>query len=68
MIDLSNITDEEERVIVRALKHLRYETLAAQRKNALKGWAPKPGRTDVTVTTLRVLNALLDRVKEEAGQ
>lgn len=68
MIDLSNITDEEGRILVRALKRLRYESVLSARKNQRRDWQPEPGKTDVHARTLEVVDSLLDRVREEVGQ
>jgi hypothetical protein len=68
VIDLSDITDEEGRVILRALKHLRYESVQSQRKNAREGWVPKPGSVDVNVRTIRVIDNLLARANSQGGR
>lgn len=68
MIDLSNITDEEGRILVRALKRLRYESVLLMRKNERRDWQPEPGKVDVHVRALEIIDSLLDRVREEARQ
>ena len=68
MIDLSNITDEEGRIVIRALKRLRYESVLSMRKNERRDWQPEPGKTDVHVRALEVVDSLLARAREEVGQ
>ena len=65
MIDLSDITDEEGRVILRALKRLRWEAAVSARRNTKNRWAPEPGQTNVHDTTVRVIDALLSRTNTQ---
>ena len=57
MIDLNNITDEEGRILVRALKRLRYESVLSMRQNERRDWQPEPGKVDVHVRVLEVIDA-----------
>lgn len=68
MIDLSDITDEEGRVILRALKRLRWEATTARRKNTHTNWTPGDGQTDVQDTTIKVIDNLLARANVQGGR
>jgi len=68
MIDLSDITDEEGRVILRALGRLRYETVQSQHKNAREGWVPEEGKFDIHKVTIRVIDNLLARANTQGGR
>ena len=68
MIDLSDITDEEGRVILRALKRLRYESILGQRQNDRRDWAPAEGKSDIHEVAIRVIDALLARANVQGGR
>jgi len=68
VIDLSDITDEEGRVILRALKRLRYESVLGQRLNARRDWVPEAGKTDVHEAAIKVIDNLLARASVQGGR
>ena len=68
MVDLSDITDEEGRVILRALKRLRWEAASARRKNTHTNWRPGDGQTNIHDTTVRLIDGLLARANVQGGR
>ena len=68
MIDLTDITDEEGRVILRALKRLRYESVLGQRLNARRDWVPEEGKSDIHEVAIRVIDNLLARANVQGGR
>lgn len=68
MIDLSDITDEEKRIVLRALKRLRYESVLGQRLNARRDWMPESGKTDIHEVAIRVIDNLLARANTGGGR
>ena len=68
MIDLSDITDEEGRVILRALKRLRYESVLVQRATNRKDWVPEEGKSDIQEVAIRVIDNLLARANTQGGR
>jgi len=68
VIDLNNITDEEGRILVRALKRLRYESVLSMQKNQRRDWQPEPGKTDVHEVAIRVIDNLLARANTQGGR
>jgi hypothetical protein len=52
---------EEQRAVLSALRVYRNRLRMAVRANLRRQWTPKPGRMDLNVAKLRIVNALLAR-------
>lgn len=58
------VSDHERRVLVRALKRLRYDASLQLRKNAATNWQPEPGKIDVHAAVISTANNLLVRLTD----
>lgn len=59
-----SVSDHEKRVLVRALKRLRYDASLQLRKNAAANWQPATGKADVHAAVVSTANDLLVRLTD----
>lgn len=59
-----SLSDNEERVVRRALNGLWHNSNRQADKNRRKGWKPAPGRIDIHEATMDTIDALFDRINE----
>jgi hypothetical protein len=64
MTILLPLSDNEERVVRRALNGLWHNSNRQADKNRRKGWKPAPGRIDIHEATMDTLDAIFARLNE----
>jgi len=56
------ISEHEQRAIITALRRLRANIQATQRRDEAKGWKPSPGKRDIQALRLHTVDKLLARI------
>lgn len=59
-----SLSDNEERVVRRALNGLWQNSSRQHEKNRIKGWKPAPGKIDVHEATMDTIDGLFSRINE----
>jgi hypothetical protein len=57
-----SLSPDELRLVLRAMKRLRFETEHNIRKNVARGWEPQPGRLDLQTEMLKRIDELGERL------